>query len=444
MESKVQHIILTAYTNLCRFILAGVFIFSGFVKANDPLGFQYKLGEYATAFGIAEWCSEFFLTMSGMALATIEFIIGIYLLFGINRRLTLWITLLMMLVMTPLTLYLALKNPVSDCGCFGDAIVLSNWETFWKNIILLVATLSALYWRRYIFRIVTRRSEWLISLNSLGYILVFTYYSQTHLPIFDYRPYSIGTHIPTAMSQPEGTHPPVYETLFLMEKQGEKQEFTTANYPDSSWHYVSRRTILTKDGVLPDIQDFELLRISDYEDISEQILNDEGYTFLMVAYDLSKADDSYTDLLNDLYDYCRQYGYAFYGLTATDELVEHWQDRTGGEYPFCHADELMLKTVIRANPGLVLVKDGTIINKWNSRDVPEEHLLTQPLEELPIGEVHVAGITRKIILALLWFILPLIVISVADKLYSHWKSQKSVRVTEEFPTPPEDIAKNKD
>lgn len=428
MENKVQHIVLSVYVNICRFVLAVVFIFSGFIKANDLQGFQYKLSDYATALGLTEWVSDVVLSVFGMLLTTVEFIIGVYLLFGINRRLTLWIALLLMLVMTPLTLYLAIENPVSDCGCFGDAVVLTNWETFWKNVVLLVAVISALYWRSYIFRIVTRRSEWLISLNSLIYILVFAYYTQAHLPVFDFRPYSIGTHIPTAMSQPEGTHPPVYETLFLMEKEGEQREFAIDNYPDSSWHYVDRRTVVKEEGVLPDIPELEIWSVDNDEEISEQLLAAEGYTFLMVAYDLRKADDSYTDLINDLYDYCRRYGYGFYAVTATDDLVEHWQDRTGGEYPFCHADETILKTVIRSNPGLVLLKNGTVINKWSSRDIPEEHLLTQSLDNLSIGKIHVAGIVRKIGLSLLWFIFPLLIISVADKLYSRWKNSRAIRM----------------
>lgn len=428
MENKVQHIVLSVYVNICRFVLAVVFIFSGFIKANDLQGFQYKLSDYATALGLTEWVSDVVLSVFGMLLTTVEFIIGVYLLFGINRRLTLWIALLLMLVMTPLTLYLAIENPVSDCGCFGDAVVLTNWETFWKNVVLLVAVISALYWRSYIFRIVTRRSEWLISLNSLIYILVFAYYTQAHLPVFDFRPYSIGTHIPTAMSQPEGTHPPVYETLFLMEKEGEQREFAIDNYPDSSWHYVDRRTVVKEEGVLPDIPELEIWSVDNDEEISEQLLAAEGYTFLMVAYDLRKADDSYTDLINDLYDYCRRYGYGFYAVTATDDLVEHWQDRTGGEYPFCHADETILKTIIRSNPGLVLLKNGTVINKWSSRDIPEEHLLTQSLDNLSIGKIHVAGIVRKIGLSLLWFIFPLLIISVADKLYSRWKNSRAIRM----------------
>lgn len=423
MENKTKHIILTIYVNLCRFVLAAVFIFSGFIKANDPQGFQYKLAEYVTALDMASWSSDFILSVCGMLLSTVEFVVGVYLLFGINRRLTSWIVLLLMFIMTPFTFYLAVANPVSDCGCFGDAVVLTNWETFWKNVVLLAAAISVFCWRKYIFRIVTHRSEWLISLNSLIYILVFAYYTQAHLPVFDFRPYSIGTHIPTAMSQPEGTHPPVYETLFLLEKDGEQREFNTENYPDSSWHYVSRRTVLKEDGVLPAIQEFEIWRMSDYEDITEHILDNKGYTFLMVVYDLEKADDSYTDLVNDLYDYCRQYGYDFYALTATDDLVEHWQDRTGGEYPFCHADETMLKTIIRSNPGLVLLKDGAIVNKWSYRDIPEEHQLVQSLDRLSMGEIYVAGIFRKIIMSLLWFILPLIIISVVDRLYSHWKAR---------------------
>ena len=144
---------MTTLTNVSRFVLAAVFVFSGFVKANDPLGFQYKLGDYAIAFGVADWFSDAMLLFATIALAALEFTLGVYLFFGINRRLTSWVVTLLMGVMTPLTLYLALENPVSDCGCFGDAIVLTNWQTFGKNVVLSIAAVVVLCMRNRMFRV---------------------------------------------------------------------------------------------------------------------------------------------------------------------------------------------------------------------------------------------------------------------------------------------------
>ena len=136
------------WTTACRFLLAGVFIFSGFVKAIDPLGTLYKIQDYLLAFGFPDVFPESFLYLLSVLLACVEFCLGTYLFFGIRRRITPRLILLMMSVMTPLTLWLAVDDPISDCGCFGDAVVLSNWETFWKNVVLLVASVSIFKWRR--------------------------------------------------------------------------------------------------------------------------------------------------------------------------------------------------------------------------------------------------------------------------------------------------------
>lgn len=416
---------LAVVANVCRFALAVVFVFSGFVKANDPLGFQYKLGDYVHAFGLTEWVSEPVLLFSTVGLAALEFTLGVYLFFGINRRLTSWVTVLMMGAMTPLTLYLALENPVSDCGCFGDAVVLTNWQTFWKNVALSVAAVLVLCLRNRLFRIVTRRSEWLVSVNTLLYIIILSYYSLQHLPVFDYRPYHIGAGIPEGMEVPEGAKKPVYETLFVMEKGGERREFALEDYPDSTWTFVDRKTVLKEAGYEPPIHDFALLRMADGEDITEEVLADSAYTFLMVAHRLEEADDGYSDLLNEVYDYCRKHGYAFYGLTAsTEEVVEQWLDRTGGEYPFCSVDDITLKTMVRSNPGLMLIKSGVVLNKWANADIPDEYQLTAPLEQLPLAQGHVQGKGMKIAVCILWFLLPLMLISLIDRLYFFHKRRQ--------------------
>lgn len=420
MENKAQNILLTGYANLCRFVLAAIFVFSGFVKANDPLGFQYKLEDYVMAFGLSNWVPDFSLMAFTMTLSALEFLLGIYMLFGINRRLTSFVLLLMMLVMTPLTFYLALENPVSDCGCFGDAIILTNWQTFWKNVILLIAVISVLLLRNRIFRLVTRGSEWMVSFNSLLYVLILSYYSMVHLPTIDFRPYHVGMNIPEGMEIPEDALSPEYETFFVMEKDGEIKEFALDDYPDTTWRYVDRKTVLKREGYVPPIHDFTLMRVEDGEDITEQILNDEGYTFLMIAYDLQQADDGYTDLVNEVYDYCRSYGYTFYGLTASnEEMIMDWLDRTGGEYPFCQVDDITLKTMVRSNPGLMLLKGGVVVNKWAACDIPDEYQLKAPLEQLALAQEYNThnGVERKVLLCLLWFMCPLIIVFMLDRIY---------------------------
>lgn len=412
---------LKVYVNLCRFVLAAVFIFSGFVKADDPLGFEYKLADYVAALGLDAWLAEELLLPLAVAVAALEFILGIYLLFGINSRFTSWVTLLMMAVMTPLTLWMALENPVSDCGCFGDAVTLSNWETFWKNVLLFAMSVSVTVWRRSVFRVITRRAEWLLSTYTLFYILAFAYYCILHLPVFDFRPYRVGTVIREAMSVPEGKEPPLYETLFLMEKEGEQREFSVDDYPDTTWTFISRRMMVVREGYVPPVQDFTVTRITDEEDISEELLDEEGgYTFLLVAPYMEKADDGYIDLVNELYDYCLRYGYAFYCLTASDEpQIENWRDCTGAEYPFCRMEETQLKTIVRANPGVVLLKDGQVIGKWSARDIPDESVLTDCLENLSIGQLSVQSYTYKLTVVVLCFVCPLALLLLADGIYRY-------------------------
>ena len=229
MKDRELHIIQKVWTNLCRFALAGVFIFSGFAKAVDPLGSEYKIQDYLDAFGMGTWFPAFFPLLAGIVLSAIEFSVGIFLFFGIRKTTATWLALLLMIFMTPLTLYLALANPVSDCGCFGDAWVLTNWQTFWKNIILLIAAISVFRWKHQMIRFISAKMEWLVSLYTFLYVFALSFYCLGNLPILDFRPYKIGKNIPEGMDVPEGAKPTVYESVFVLEKNGEKKEFSLEN-----------------------------------------------------------------------------------------------------------------------------------------------------------------------------------------------------------------------
>lgn len=334
---------------------------------------------------------------------------GVYLLFGIRRKLSTVLILLVMLVMTPLTLYLALKNPVSDCGCFGDAWILTNWETFWKNVFLLIAAISVFKWGNRIVRFVSEKSQWLVAVYTLVFIVGVSAYCLYYLPIFDFRPYKIGTNIPQAMSIPEGAKQSVYESVFILEKDGVRKEFTLADYPDSTWTFVDSRTIVKEKGYEPAIHDFSIMNIADGEDITEQVLEDKGYTFLLIAHRMSEADDSNIDLINEIYDYSVENGYGFYCLTSSlEEDIEQWKDKTGAEYPFCLTDDITLKTIIRSNPGLLLLKDGTVYRKWSDNNLPDEYVLTDKLDKIEVGQLVPDSMTHTIINVVLWFAIPLL------------------------------------
>ena len=423
MKVKNLHIIQEVIANISRFILAAAFIFSGFVKAVDPLGFQYKVQDYLAAFGMASWFPSFFPLLGG-----IEFSIGIFLFFGVRRTVASTLALMLMSFMTPLTLYLAIFNPVSDCGCFGDAWVLTNWETFIKNVLLLLAAIGAFKGRKMLVRFISQKMEWLVSLYTLFFVFTLSFYCLDRLPVLDFRPYKVGKNILEGMTMPEGAKPSVYESVFILEKNGEKKEFTLENYPDSTWTFVDTRTVLKEKGYEPAIHDFSMIELNTGEDITEDVLTDMGYTFLLVAHRIEEADDSNIDLINEVYDYSVEHGYKFYCLTSSpEEQIELWKDKTGAEYPFCQMDDITLKTMIRSNPGLMLIKNGTILNKWSDEDIPDEYVLTDKLENLPLGQQKVGNDVHTVGFVFLWFVIPLLLVLGVDVLVVRRRERRNAR-----------------
>ena len=432
MENGKQHIAIGVITTVCRFVLAVVFIFSGFVKAIDPLGTQYKIQDYLDAFGWTGVFPEFVPFVASALLGMLEFCLGVYLFFGIRRIIAPRAVVAVMAVMTPLTFWLAWEHPVSDCGCFGDALVLTNWETFGKNVVLLAMSLVVLKCRRRLFPLATTRFDWLIALYGFLYILCMTVYCYRHLPVFDFRPYYVGADIRQGMSIPAGEEPTEFETRFVLQKDGVEKEFTLENYPDSTWTFVDSKTVVIKQGYEPPIHDFSMIRYDDGEDITEQVLADEGYTFLLVAHQLGQANQSRMDLINELYDYCLEYGYAFYCLTSSsDEDILKWQEDTGAEYPFCLMDNITLKTMVRFNPGLMLLKKGTVVGKWSIIDIPDEYQLVGPLEQLPMGEANRPSFVYRLIGVLMWFAFPLFLMCVADLSWERYRKKRELLQKEE-------------
>ena len=418
------------WLNICRFSLALVFILSGFVKAVDPIGTQYKIQDYLVALGWSEVFPDFLPFLIAVLLGVVEFCLGVYLFFGIRRIITPRALVLIMSFMTPLTLWLAIDEPISDCGCFGDAIVLSNWQTFWKNVLLLVASITVLKWRKRIFPLVTTRLDWSIGLYGFLFVLGVTCYCYYKLPIFDFRPYYIGADIRKGMEIPEGKHPTVYETRFIMQKDGEVKEFGLDEYPDSTWTFVDTRLVVKEKGYEPPIHDFSIIRQEDGEDITDMVLDDENYTLLLVAHQMELADDSSIDLINELYDYSLKYGYSFYCLTSSsDEDILRWQNSTGAEYPFCLMDNTTLRTMVRSNPGVILLQKGKVLNKWGVNEIPDEYQLNGPLEELPL--IHPNGsLAYKILMVMLWFVVPLFLICAGDLACERRKKRRQLLSSE--------------
>ena len=413
--------------NVCRFVLAATFIFSGYVKAIDPLGTLYKLKDYAAAMSLNGLLPDWVLVGVAIALGALEFALGVFMLFAVRRHVVSRITLTFMTAMTVLTLWIFVADPVKDCGCFGDALKLTNGETLLKNIVL-IACAALVAWRPVdMARFISRSNQWIVRYYTVAYIVITSVYCLYTLPIFDFRPYHVGTNIKQDMEIPEGAEQPEFESTFLLRKNGETREFTLDNYPDSTWEYVDTRTVQTKKGYEPPIHDFALTTCDTGEDITEQVLTKKGYTFLLISPRLAVADDSNFGDIDQIYEYAEENGADFYCVTASaNDEIERWRDLTGAEYHFCNADETTLKTMIRSNPGLILLKDGTIIGKWSHNTLPQTDDLTAPLQQLTIGKAQNDSTTKRLIIVLLTFFLPLSALTLADRLWawSKWIRNK--------------------
>lgn len=422
----MQKLRITA-VNVCRFVLATTFIFSGYVKAIDPLGTLYKLKDYAAAMSLNGLLPDWVLVGVAIALGALEFALGVFMLFAVRRHVVSRITLAFMAAMTVLTLWIFVADPVKDCGCFGDALKLTNGETLLKNIVLS-ACAALVAWRPVdMARFISRSNQWIVRYYTVAYIVITSVYCLYTLPIFDFRPYHVGMNIKQGMEIPEGAEQPEFESTFLLKKNGETREFTLDNYPDSTWEYVDTRTVQTKKGYEPPIHDFALTSCDTGEDITEQVLTKKGYTFLLVSPRLAVADDSNFGDIDQIYEYAEENGADFYCVTASaNDEIERWRDLTGAEYQFCNADETTLKTMIRSNPGLMLLKDGTIIGKWSHNALPQTDDLTAPLQQLTIGKAQNDSATERLLIVLLTFFMPLSALALADRMWawSKWIRNK--------------------
>ncbi|MBO4850031.1 MAG: DoxX family protein [Prevotella sp.] len=407
--------------NVCRLVLAVTLILSGFVKAIDPLGTQYKIQDYLTALSLQgilpDWCT---LCLS-VLLCAVEFCLGVFLLFAIHRRTVSKFTVFFMVVMTLITLWLWWANPVSDCGCFGDALVLTNGETLVKNVVLLALAIVVSCQPLRMVRFISKSNQWIVINYTLLFILACSAWCLYDLPIFDFRPYHEGADLRKGMEIPEGEQPPQFETTFILEKDGERKEFTLEEYPDSTWKFIDSKTVQTAKGYVPPIHDFSIETLEG-DDITDSVLSTPGYTFLLVSHHLEQASDSDFGEIDQLYEYSRANGYPFYCLTASGEKgMERWRELTGAEYPFCITDGTTLKTIIRSNPGLLLLKQGTVVRKWSHNRLPEISELNGRLEKLPIGRTPEDSTARKVATILMWFVLPLGLLTLADRLWASVK-----------------------
>ena len=361
-----------------RFILGLTFLFSGFVKGIDLWGINYKFIDYFNAWGL-EFLIPFAMVLS-VILSGTEIIIGISLVFNAFMSVISVITFLFMIFFTSITFLILKTNPVSDCGCFGEALILTNQETFLKNIILLVFAFILLIYHRKFTPEKTSKKSIIIVIFSLCFFFFIMEYSFIHLPIIDFRPFKTGTNIPQAMLIPKNAKKAEYKNVFVYKnlKTGKEKKFSEENYPwkDSiNWTFVSMKSKLVHKGYEPKILNFNIMT-KDGEDVKDFFLYDNKPTFFLILKDIKSADFSGAKKINKLSQFAKNNNMNFIALTAApDEDIKRIINKYHFTFIFFNTDQIVLKTMIRSNPGLIFLKKGTILKKWSKNDIPTEEEL---------------------------------------------------------------------
>lgn len=377
-------------THIARAITGSLFIFSGFIKANDPLGFSYKLEEYFEVFksdtGLALFDAFAHISLElAIFICALEMILGFTLLIGYKVRLTLWLLMLQIIFFTFLTFYSACFNKVTHCGCFGDFIPLKAWQSFWKDIALLF--LISILWvtQLHIRPLFVELFAHTISFIALIISLFIPIYAYRHLPYFDFRPYHKGANILEKMKPGKNYQPPVYETILKYKniKTGEIKDFTLKNYPwqdTLTWQWYATENKLIKEAIdAPKITDFSIKNL-DEQNITDSLLNNPNYQFWIICYDLKKTNTSEDVLakLKDLYSLAQKDNIPVFIITSSGrEEIDKFKSQTQLTIPFLNADGIVLKTMIRSNPGIMLIKHATIIDYWHYNDLPSYSVIKE-------------------------------------------------------------------
>jgi uncharacterized membrane protein YphA (DoxX/SURF4 family) len=367
-------------TQISRLLVGVLFIFSGLIKLNDPMGFSFKLGDYFAPDVLnLPFLQDYTLALALFVLV-LEVILGVALLLGLWKNITAWLLLLMIVFFTFLTFYSAFFDKVTDCGCFGDAIPLSPWESFGKDIVLTVLIGIIFFQRRLILPLVKPASGYL--LLGLSFLLCFWlgHHVLNHLPLKDFRAYAEGKSISEGMKSAEelDLEPTQYATIYALENEtsGEKMQVDSKRYIDEGWWEKKEwkinsdltETVLVKEGYEPPIHDF-VIDLNGSE-VTTQVLEAE-VIFLLVSYRMEKTEDEAYAALNQFALAAADESIPFLGLSASlSEVVEEKREKLELRFPIASMDETALKTIGRANPGIVLLKKGVIIKKWHYQDLP--------------------------------------------------------------------------
>ncbi|MNZ85526.1 hypothetical protein D3C78_1043210 [compost metagenome] len=363
--------------NICRIFVGLLFIFSGLVKQNDPLGFSYKLEEYFEVFHITFLNS--FAVAIAIFLCALEIIMGIALLFGAKIKQTAWGLLLLIVFFSFLTFYSAYFDVVKTCGCFGDAIPLTPWQSFTKDMVLLALILVIFFNTDKIKPVFGNKGSWITIVAATVFSFGIGIYTLRNLPFVDFLPYKVGNNLPSLMAVPEGAEPDVFKIVYTLKNKttgelkelDDKEYISSKIYEDKNFEFVTASDpILVKAGYQVPIRD---LKIGDEDgnDVTSVILEDPEYSFWIIEYDLTKADKGIQEYFNKLTLMTEKYHARTVGITSATPIdAENFRHENNIYYEFFYADAIPLKSMVRANPGVLLLKNGTVINKWHYRNLP--------------------------------------------------------------------------
>ncbi|MBO6880612.1 BT_3928 family protein [Winogradskyella sp.] len=360
-------------TQISRILVGALFIISGFIKLNDPLGFSYKLQEY---FGEDVLNMEFLIPYAlliSVFVVVFEVVLGVFLLIGYKPKFTVYSLLAMIVFFTFLTFYSAYFDKVKDCGCFGDALKLTPWESFTKDVILLVLILILVYGLKHIKPIFTKLPTTVIALLSFIASLWFGYHVLMHLPAIDFRAYAIGKNIKEQMTIPEDAQKPILEYTWTFKVNGEEQEFVTnGSYPQVGGEYIGVETETIDEGYIPPIQDFSIESVD--EDLTSHFLDVENL-LIVAMYNISKAEEDGVVKLKAFTDKAMAKGYTVIGLTSSGEAEKQQVKQDHNlNFDFYLCDEKVIKTIVRSNPGIVILDKGTVVDKAHWNDIEDIEL----------------------------------------------------------------------
>ena len=375
-------------TWIIRELTGAVFIFSGFTKAVDPWGTLYKIQDYLAVMGLEIWPS--LVKVGAFSLCAVEFIVGVMLCFGSFRRTAAWGATAIMCFMLPLSLWIALYNPVPDCGCFGDALIISNWATFWKNVVLMLAVLWLSFFNRCAGWLINPAIQWIGLIVTSFFCVAIEAAGYFYQPLIDFRPYPVGSRLTEESADEE----PEYK--FIYERNGVKKEFSESDeLPDESdgWVFVNRMPV-SDPGIESRVstRNEKSLRLWDFEaeeDVTEDVLDPTGDRIILVMPELEKVSIAMTWKINSLHDWAATHDIDMIGaVAATREDIATWEDLSMPEYPIYTSEDTVLKELARGNPAVVFVHDGVIRWKSTLRAINTDDFMSPETASNPMAFSH--------------------------------------------------------